>query len=133
MATMIMQYRREPEGAAKYLVFTLVRNPYDREVSSHFAVTWDDTGPTDDDLKPYGSEQERLRKSRAFLKEREKQYQKEMPRQSADPLGERIRSGVHQNEAEGHGINQKRFVDRGRIDGAILRTTTGVLDRASLC
>ena len=108
-----------PEEAADYLVFTIVRNPYDRHASGHFGVTWDDQGPKDHELEPYCSEQERLRKFRAYLKAREKQHQKEIPQQSTIPLDERIRAAVLKNEGEGHGINQKRFVDRGRVNLAL--------------
>ena len=31
-----------PEEAAGYLVFTIVRNPYDLATSGHFTVTWDE-------------------------------------------------------------------------------------------
>ncbi len=105
-----------PDVAADYLVFTIVRNPYDRRVSGHFAVTWDDQAPKEHELEPYSSEKERIRKSRAFLKEREKQYQKEMPQQSDIPLDERIRAAVMQNDSVGHGRNQKNFVDLAGVN-----------------
>jgi len=105
-----------PEEAAGYLVFTIVRNPYDRRTSGHFAVTWDDQAPTEEELGQCRDKQERLRKFRAVLKSREKQRQREMPRQSAVPLEERIREAVLRNESEGHDINQKRYADRGRVN-----------------
>ncbi len=105
-----------PEEAAHYLVFTLVRNPYDRHVSGHFAVTWDDQAPKNHELEPYSSEQERLRKFRAFLKAKEKQQQREMPQQSTVPLDQRIRDVMLKNEGEGNEINQKLFVDLARVN-----------------
>ena len=105
-----------PEEAAGYLVFTIVRNPYELAASGHFTVTWDDQGVTEQELETCRSEQERLRKSRAIYKTREKQRQNEMPQQSAIPLDERIRASALRNESEGHGINQKRFIDRGRVN-----------------
>jgi hypothetical protein len=103
-----------PETPADYLVFTVVRNPYDRRVSGHFAVTWDDQGPKEHEFGPYSSEQERLRMFRAILETREKQ-ERDLPQPSSAPLEDRVRDAVRANEAEGHGINQKRFVDRGGV------------------
>jgi len=105
-----------PEEAAGYLVFTIVRNPYDRRTSGHFAVTWDDQAPTQEELGDCSSKPERLQKFRAILKSREKQRQREMPRQSTVPLDERIREAVLSNESEGHDINQKGYVDRGQVN-----------------
>jgi hypothetical protein len=31
-------------------IFTIVRNPYDRATSGHFAVTWDAQAPTQEEL-----------------------------------------------------------------------------------
>jgi len=104
-----------PEEAANYLVFTIVRNPYDRATSSHLAVTWDDEVPKEHELGPYQNEQERLRMFRAALATREKQ-QREPPRQSVISLDERIRAAIRSNEEAGHGMNQKGFVDRGRVN-----------------
>ena len=33
---------RIPDGARSFLVFTTVRNPYDRAVGGYFGRTWDD-------------------------------------------------------------------------------------------
>ena len=35
-------YRGIPDGARSFLVFTMVRNPYDRAVSGYFGLPWDD-------------------------------------------------------------------------------------------
>jgi len=106
-----------PQEAAEYLVFTVVRNPYDRAASGHFAVCWDEQGVlTEQELGPCESEQERLRKFRAILKTREKQQQREIPQQSAVPLDERIRESALKNESDEHEMNQKRFIDRGRVN-----------------
>ncbi|MBN1918539.1 MAG: sulfotransferase family 2 domain-containing protein [Verrucomicrobia bacterium] len=105
-----------PEEAAEYLVFTLVRNPYDRYVSSHFAVTWDEQGVTEEELRECRSAPERLRKIRAVLKTRERQRQRECPQQSPVPLAERIRVAAEKKKEDGHGMNQKRFVDLAGVD-----------------
>jgi len=106
-----------PQEAKDYLIFTIVRNPYDRRTSGYFTVTWDDQAPTDEEIGPCSSEQERLRKFRAILKTRQKQVQKDLPKptQSPVPLDERIREAVAVNEADSNGINQKRFVDRAGV------------------
>lgn len=104
-----------PEEATGYLVFTIVRNPYDRAVSSHFAVTWDDQAPEDHELGECGNVQERLKKFRAILETRQKQ-QKDPPRPSTIPLEQRVREAALEAETEGHEMNQKRFVDLARVN-----------------
>ena len=51
-----------PEEAKDYLVFTIVRNPYDIRTSGHFAVYWDDQAPTENELAGCKTKQERLQK-----------------------------------------------------------------------
>ncbi len=104
-----------PEWAADYLVFTVVRNPYDRTTSGHFAVTWDDQGVRDEELAGCADVQQRLRRMRAILKTREKQLQRPVPLPSSEPLEQRIAEAVARNEANDHGINQKRFVERAGV------------------
>jgi hypothetical protein len=104
-----------PDEVADYLVFTIVRNPYDRAVSGHFAVTWDDQAPTDEELGHCHTRQERLRRFRAVLKARQRQHQKDLPQQSAVPLDERIREASQRNESPGHEMNQAGFVRRARV------------------
>lgn len=105
-----------PEKAADYLKFTIVRNPYDRTTSGHFAVTWDDQAPKEHELAGCKTHQERLRKFRAVLKSRERQKQNEMPEQSTIPLEARIRDAKRKNENSDYEINQKRFVERAGVD-----------------
>jgi len=104
-----------PEGAADYSIFTIVRNPYDRATSGHFAVTWDDQAPTQDELEGCQDVQERLRRFRAVLKAREKQFQRDMPEQSTVPLAERVREATAKNDTDGNAINQKRFIERADV------------------
>jgi hypothetical protein len=77
-----------PEHARDYLVFSLVRNPYDLWVSGHYHVPWDDQGPTQEELGTFDSEAERLRKSRAVLATREKRHRDRPP--DLRPLSQRI-------------------------------------------
>jgi hypothetical protein len=107
-----------PEEASDYFIFTVVRNPYDRKCSGHFAVTWDDQGTKDHELAECKSPQERLRKIRAILKSREKQKQKEMPRQSPIPLEQRSREAVLNGQGKGkkHSMNQAFFVDKAAVN-----------------
>ena len=108
-----------PEEAAGYFIFTVVRNPYDRATSHHFAVTWDEMGVKEEELGPCQSPQERLQKSRAILKTREKQQQRQRPQQSNVPLEERLRAAALSNEGEGQHLNQKRFIDRAGVNLAL--------------
>jgi hypothetical protein len=108
-----------PEEAAGYLVFTIVRNPYDRATSGHFGVTWDDQAPTEAELGDCRTVQERLGRFRSVLETRQRQVQKDLPVQSPIPLDERIRDAVEANEKEDHGINQKRFVERAGVHVAL--------------
>jgi hypothetical protein len=108
-----------PQEAAGYLVFTIVRNPYDRRVSGHFHVPWLDHGPTREEVGEYRSEPERLRKVRAILETRQGQVQKERPVQSPIPLDQRIGEWVAANEREDPGINQKRFAERAGVHLAL--------------
>ncbi|MHC4914800.1 MAG: hypothetical protein ACYTGB_04855 [Planctomycetota bacterium] len=104
-----------PDEFADYLVFTVVRNPYDRRTSGHFAVTWDDQAPTEEELEGCRNTQERLRRFREVLKSREAQRQREMPEQSEVSLEQRIREAALANEGEGAEVNQKRIVERGGV------------------
>jgi hypothetical protein len=103
---------RVPPEAAGYLIFTIVRNPYERAASGHYAVTWDDQAPSERELEGCRSEQERLQRFRAVLKSRERQFQKDAPRQSAVPLEQRLGEAAARNETDGNAVNQKRFVER---------------------
>lgn len=105
-----------PDEYADYLVFTVVRNPYDRHASGHFAVMWDGLAPTDEEMGHCRNKHESLRKFRAILRSRERAVQNDWPRQSPVPLEHRIRELTRRNEEAGPGINQKRFVDRGRVN-----------------
>jgi len=107
-----------PEEVSDYLVFTVVRNPYDRAVSGHFGVTWGEAKPQEDESPfapqpDYGdcrNAQERCAKLRAHLKARERREQRPMPEQSPVPLEERIRAKLLKNE-----MTQKRFADLARV------------------
>jgi len=103
-----------PEEAAGYLVFTIVRNPYERAASGHFAVCWDDLTPSEVEIGPCQSERERLRRSRAIMEVREKR-QNPSPTQSTIPLVERCREAAFRNEGGDQQINQSRFVERGQV------------------
>jgi hypothetical protein len=103
-----------PEEFAEYLIFTIVRNPYDRATSGYFGVTWDDQGSTEDEIGPWQTEQERLRKSRAVLATREKQQPKNLPQPSY--FNELLRTGELRHHEEGSGMSQKRFVEKGRVN-----------------
>ena len=104
-----------PEEFAEYLIFTVVRNPYDKSTSGYFAVTWDDQAAKEHEMGPCQTQQERLRKSRAVLETRQKQPPKEPPQPSIIPLDERIRTARLMTSTEGHGMSQKRFVDKARV------------------
>ena len=108
-----------PEEAAGYFIFTVVRNPYDRRASHHYAVFWDEQGVKEEELGPCQSSQERLQKSRAILKTREKQQQRQGPQQSAIPLQERIREAALQNERLGQDMNQSRYLERAGVKLAL--------------
>ncbi len=104
-----------PAEFADHLVFTIVRNPYDRRTSGHFAVTWDDQAPTEEELAGCSDGQERLRRFREVLKSRERQRQREMPEQSEVPLGQRLREAALAKEGKEKLVNQKQFVDRAGV------------------
>lgn len=108
-----------PEEAAKYLVFTIVRNPYERAASGYFGVTWDEEAPKEHELGPCRTEQERLRKSRAVLETREKKPPKELPQPSTTSLEERLRTAQLRSTVEGHDANQKRLVERAGVSLAL--------------
>ena len=57
-----------PEEASDYLVFTIVRNPYDLWVSYGFHVAWGDAGVTEEEIGPCGSDRERRARIREILK-----------------------------------------------------------------
>ena len=111
-----------PDEAAGYLVFTIVRNPYDRTVSGQFAVTWgsatpqENEPPWEDDTEAVRSETTGPAKLRARLKPREKWEQKPMPVQSSIPLDQRLREAVATSHTKGHGMTQKCFVDLSRTN-----------------
>ena len=105
-----------PDEYADYFAFTVVRNPYERAASGHFAVMWDGLGPTEEEMGHCHDKHESLRRFRAILRSRERQEQNDWPEQSSIPLEQRIRETALANEEEGHGINQKRFVDRAQVD-----------------
>lgn len=112
-----------PEDVSDYLIFTVVRNPYDREVSSHFAVTWGDATqrenepPWEDDTEAVRNATTGPAKLRALLEPRAKWEQRPPPEQSPIPLEERIRAKTERNEARDLGtMTQKRFVDLARVN-----------------
>ena len=59
-----------PEEASDYLVFTIVRNPYDLWVSYRFHVPWGDSGVkvTEEEIGPCGSDRERRARKMELLK-----------------------------------------------------------------
>lgn len=116
---------RVPDEAAGYTIFTIVRNPYDREVSGRFAVTWgsatsqENEPPWEDDTEAVRSETTGPAKLRARLKPREKWEQRPMPVQSSIPLDQRLHEAVLRNAGDGHAINQRCFVDRADVSLAL--------------
>jgi len=58
-----------PEEARDYLVFTIVRNPYDLWVSYRFHVPWGDSGVTvtEEEMGPCGSDRERRARKMEIL------------------------------------------------------------------
>lgn len=107
-----------PEDAKDYLIFTVVRNPYDRAVSGHFGVTWGgatlqegETPLGEPDYSDCQTPEERCRRLRDHLERGEKRERRDMPTQSHVPLEERIRAARELNESRSHGMNQKGFVD----------------------
>jgi len=87
-----------PEEARDYLVFTIVRNPYERVASKHFHITWGDTRPR---TKP-GNERVPL------------------PVQSDTSIERRVRARTDRNISNKPAfMTQKRFTDLSRIDLAL--------------
>ena len=100
-----------PEEARDYLIFTVVRNPYDLWISNAFHVPWDDQGPKEEDLRPYRDEQERRRKSLILLETWEKQ-QRDSPQRSVLPLEERIAEAKRDSDG---GCLQKHKVEKAGV------------------
>jgi len=108
-----------PHRVRDYFIFAVIRNPYERWVSGHYAVTWDDHAPTDDELQPYRSKPERLIKMRKVLAAAQKQIQRPAPEQSVLSLEQRKMSARERNKREDHLINQARFVERSGVRMAL--------------
>jgi hypothetical protein len=79
-----------PEEARDYLIFTIVRNPYDRHTSGAFAIPWGGKGKYE---KVTGEAHESLRE------------QVELPKEHPEPLEERIR--WHTLEKDGTGPSNR--------------------------
>ena len=90
-----------PEEARNYLIFTMVRNPYERRISFHFNIAWNDE--KDKSLREYVAP----------------------PQPSSEPLEERIQQAIlrrgglrKEGKTIDHG-NQKHFIDKAGVSLAL--------------
>ena len=81
-----------PEEARDYLIFTIVRNPYDRHTSGAFSIPWGGK-------RKYGRKYESLGGREAHESLRE---QVELPKEHPEPLEERIK--YYTLEKDGSGV-----------------------------
>jgi len=108
-----------PAEVADYLIFTVVRNPYERRASHHFAMHWAEQGVQEAELGRCRSLPERLQRSREILKARERQRQGQSPQQSGVPLQARMLAAMLKNESWGEEMNQNRYIQRAKIKLAL--------------
>ena len=108
------QYRI-PEEVSDYLIFTTVRNPYDRWISGHFCTPWSQLGEQVNIPEgSYDGEIERQKILFSALKKKER-TQQPLPKKPKLPLKDRIKDVALMNESddpEYWGLNQKRYVER---------------------
>lgn len=81
-----------PEEFSDYLVFTVVRNPYDRWASGGFAVLWNGEQP-----------------------EAAKRVPPPPLVPSIKPLEERLRESMVEGMNPGNGMNQSQFIKKGNV------------------
>lgn len=85
-----------PDECKDYLIFTVIRNPYDRWASGSFAVLWNDEKPDASKRVP----------SPPLVP-------------SAKPLDERLRESMVAGTTPGNGMNQSQFITKGGVQLAL--------------
>lgn len=85
-----------PEEFRDYLIFTVVRNPYERNASGSFAVFWNDEKP-----------------------DASKRIPSPTPTPSTKSLDERIRERRQDGVTPGNGMNQSQFIKRAGVQLAL--------------
>lgn len=81
-----------PDEFKDYLIFTVVRNPYDRWASGSFAVLWNGEQP-----------------------DASKRVPSPAPVPPAKPLDERIRESTVEGTTPGNAMNQSQFIKKGGV------------------
>ncbi len=106
-----------PEGK-DYLIFTMVRNPYNRAFSGMCAVTWDELNPSNKEIGPCANDAERMRKQRAILAARP-QVKVTRPCLGNASLEEQLADAEKRNESIGGQMNQARFIKHAGVKLAL--------------